>query len=36
MTYLDAAYHILHRAGQPLRYEEITEFDSLPGLCYSA
>jgi restriction system protein len=25
MTYLDAAYHILHQAGQPLRYEEITE-----------
>ena len=24
-TYLDAAYHILHHAGQPLRYEEITE-----------
>lgn len=23
-TYLDAAYHILHHAGQPLRYEEIT------------
>jgi restriction system protein len=25
MTYLDAAYHILQQAGQPLRYEEITE-----------
>lgn len=25
MTYLDAAYHILHQAGLPLRYEEITE-----------
>jgi restriction system protein len=25
MTYLDAAYHILHQAGRPLRYEEITE-----------
>lgn len=25
MTYLDAAYHILHQGGQPLRYEEITE-----------
>jgi restriction system protein len=25
MTYLDAAYRILHQAGQPLRYEEITE-----------
>lgn len=24
-TYLDVAYHILHEAGQPLRYEEITE-----------
>ena len=24
-TYLDAAYHILHQAGQPLRYEDITE-----------
>ena len=24
MTCLDAAYHILHHAGQPLRYEEIT------------
>jgi hypothetical protein len=24
MTYLDAAYHILHQAGQPLRYEEVT------------
>lgn len=24
-TYLDAAYHILHQAGQPLRYEEITD-----------
>ncbi len=24
-TYLDAAYHILHQTGQPLRYEEITE-----------
>ncbi|HSN78481.1 MAG TPA: hypothetical protein VL334_25715 [Anaerolineae bacterium] len=22
MTYLDAAYHILHQAGQPLRYEK--------------
>jgi restriction system protein len=25
MTYLDAAYAILQQAGQPLRYEEITE-----------
>ncbi len=25
MTYLDAAYHILQQAHQPLRYEEITE-----------
>lgn len=24
-TYLDTAYHILHQAGQPLRYEDITE-----------
>ena len=24
-TYLDAAYQILQHAGQPLRYEEITE-----------
>jgi hypothetical protein len=24
-TYLDAAYHIVQQAGQPLRYEEITE-----------
>ncbi len=24
-TYLDAAYHILQQAGQPLRYEDITE-----------
>lgn len=23
-TYLDAAYHILQQAGQPLRYEDIT------------
>ena len=25
MTYLDAAYSILHAAGRPLRFEEITE-----------
>ncbi|MBK6562035.1 HTH domain-containing protein [Candidatus Amarobacter glycogenicus] len=38
MTYLDAAYSILHAAGRPLRFEEITEAavgaeaDLAPGL----
>ena len=30
-TYLEAAYHILQQAGQPLRYEEITEHAPAPS-----
>jgi hypothetical protein len=30
MTYLDAAYHILHQAGRPLRYEEISGPPPIP------
>ena len=32
-TYLDATYHILHQAGQPLRYEQVAR---LPTRAFAA